>query len=287
MKQRASLSSPLPPDLAEALRQPFAPQEVRLQAGKRRQTAEGGAWVCLAVPVIPFSSVKARLEQHTPGRWSASLPSLIVAGDRLVVVAQVQLDGKISSASSEVPFPQSALLATTEELLTLVPEVFEAAFVKACTQFGLGRYLTDLAREWVPFDAAHGRLALSTEQQQAHLLKLYRQAGFSVPPPSAFPILTSSRQGQGTSQVSESQTRAGDTQDHSSASPSPLPLSREALRVRKIAWVRQQCASHPGSLARILTRWQVYNLEALSDDALREVVTSIQQSSARALPKAS
>lgn len=269
----------LPPDLVEALRRPFAPQEVRLHAGRRRPATTGDSWICLAIPLVPYQTLKARLDHLVPERWSSSFPSLIVAGGRLVAVAQLRIGRAVQDASSEIPFQQAALLNATEELLTQVPEAFEAAVVKACAQFGLGSYLAELAREWVPFDTERGRIALSEEQQHAHVLKLYQQAGLAEPPHPAMVRSLADRQ------VPSAQT--GEMRDGTTPFRPSAPLSKEAWRSQKIAWVRQQCAARPGSLANILEHWHVYNLDALSDDDLRQVVTSIQQSPTRALPKAS
>lgn len=276
-------SSALLPDLVEALRQPFAPQEVRLRAGKYRQTTDGSSWICFASPLISLSALEARLEQCASGKWHASLPSLMVAGGRLVIVVQIHLHERVYDASSEVPFQQTTLLTEPEHLLVQLPVAFEMAFAKACSQFGLGRYLAHLAREWLPYDPQHGRIALSSEEQYAYVLKLYRQAGLEVPSHPVSAHTPHKRQDN----VHTFPARTGKIPEIESAASPAAPMNRDMLRARKIAWVRQQCASHSGSLARILARWHVYNLEALSDAELRQVVVSIEQSPSHTLPRAS
>jgi hypothetical protein len=242
----------LPADLLDAFRQPFAPQEVRLRVGRRRQPKEG-MWQCVALPVVERRFYEARLDALVPGGWSSTSPSLVVAADRLLLSACVQIGDISHTDYGEMPLKQTVLLDEVEELIVSVPEAFEQAFVRVCARFGLGRYLADLAREWVPYDAQRGRMALSPEQQQAHVLKLYQQANILLP---------NQPQPRGNTRTSGTMTK-------------------DAKRNEDLAWIRQQCTSHAGSLAGILKHWHVQRLEDLTDEQLVKVMNSIHQSLAR------
>lgn len=245
-------------DVRAALQQPFAPHEVQLRAGKRRARDDGG-WECIAIPVLARRSIEDRLDTLVPGEWETTSPSLVVADRRIVVCARVTIGTITHTDYGEIFLDRPAVPDEVEELLWSVPDTFDHAFQRACARFGLGRYLDDLAREWLPYDAERACIALSPEQQHAHLLKLYQQAGLPRPQEIAQPAC-----------------------DEREPTPTSLSAMREGIRARDLAWVRQQCAAHPRSLQRILTRWQVPRLDDLSDLQLAEVMNSIHSSQARA-----
>jgi hypothetical protein len=269
----ASSSFPtLPPALLEALRQPFAPDEVRLRAGRRRPAAAQGCWECEAVPALERRVIEARLDALVPSGWSTTSPALVVAADRITVSAQVTIGRITHTDYGEVSLTRPIVPDAVGELSASVPEAFERAFLRVCARFGLGRYLAELAREWVPYDAKRGCLALSPEQQRAHLRKLYQQAGLALPPEKPEPPLCLAPallDNRIPSLHAEGEGRA------------IKAVTRESLRARDLAWIRQQCASHAGSLARILQRWQVRHLEELSDAQVTDIINSIHQSRAR------
>jgi hypothetical protein len=111
-------------------------------------------------------------------------------------------------------------------------------------------YLTELAREWVPYDTARGRIALSPEQQQAHILKLYRQAGLPVDSPT-----------QQTAPQNKSQNSVADT--------------GKRRREQNLAWVRKQCAGKP--LQSILQHYHLQRLEEISNNDLASLMQRIRQ----------
>lgn len=273
----------LPYDLLDALRQPFAPHDVRLRVGKRRRRDE--AWECTAVPVLSRQAIETRFDTLVPGGWSTSSPSLVVAHDRMTVSVQVSIGPIAHTDYGEVSLSCSTVPNEVEEFLWSVPEAFEHAFIRACARFGAGRYLSNFAREWVPYDAERGCIALSSQQQQAHILKLYQQADI--------PIQSNPDQFMTSASEEPLQPPAPGypgTEVQPQGVPDSSPLStvaRERIRAQDIAWVQQQCASHPNSLQRILRRWHVPYLEDLSDAQLTDIVKSIRQShtrSAQTLP---
>lgn len=284
---RFSPPATLPPELLDALRQPFPPDEVHVRVGRQRCTPEG-AWLCEAIPWIDARTCETRLDQVVPGGWSTTSPSLVVVEGRLIISARVQIGASEHTDYAELPLSSATLLHETAELLVTVPDAFEHAFVRACARFGIGRSLAHLPRLWVSYDTARKQIALSPEQQRTHLRLLYQQARIS----GASPTNTDQRSIQANQRVPRTETvpssiSGGTVPDGNDAQVRLTPLSRDALRTEKIAWVRQQCATSSGSLARILTHWQITNLEALSNDDLRDVVVSIQQSHARIHPHTS
>ncbi len=272
----------LPSDLLAALQHPFAPQEVRLRVGRKRQTREG-VWQCLAMPVVRPRTYEARLDMLVPGGWSTASPSLVVAADHLTISAQVSIGSITHTDYGEMQLKVATFLPNeVEELIVSVPEAFEQAFVRVCARFGLGRYLADLVREWVPYDVERGCIALSPEQQQAHVLKLYQQAGvpFDLSVAPVLPIARAHVARLAPAPLPPKPVQEAEDQHHSAPEPKPRPngsleRANARLRARNLAWVREHCAGKP--LQSILRHFQLAHLEDISDADLAGVINGTHQ----------
>jgi hypothetical protein len=199
--------------------------------------------MCVAIPVVSQRWYEDRLHALVPGNWSTTAPSLVVAQDRLVIAAQVQIGSLTHTDYAERPFQVSTALTELENIAPDAQAAFERAFVGACARFGLGRYLTDLARELVPYDPERRAIALSPKAQLDHVQKLYQQAGILIQPSVEL-----------------------------SHSASTLDLAAR-LRERDLAWIREQC--NAGVLKRICLHYQVACLEELSDIQLASAINAI------------
>jgi hypothetical protein len=245
----------LPRDLLDALSQPFAPQEVRLRPGTCEQMPDGH-WRCRAVPFADRLAYEARLNALVPGQWSTTSPSIVVAQTRLVVAAQVQIGPIGHTAYGELLLPAPAAPDEAGAWVRTVPQTFAQAFIGACQRFGLGRYLVHLACEWVRYDSQRQAIALSTDEQLAHVHKLYQQAGVLMPPE---PVVE----------------QAGNRGPSEPTRQEPAETQAFSLRARDLAWVRGQCDGQP--LRNILHHYGIASLEDLTDLQLVDVVANIRR----------
>src|SRR5262249_34293820 len=134
-----------------------------------------------AVPFVPRHVYEARLDQLFSGNWSILSPSVVVSSNRIVVLAELHLGPVTRSDYGELLLPPPTEPHDPLAWVSSTPEAFDQAFVAACMRFGLGRTLGELAREWLPYDPKRGQIALSSEEQATHILKLYQQAGLLEP----------------------------------------------------------------------------------------------------------
>ena len=141
-------------DLVARLEVPFAPNEIKWRVVKTGQRGRRGA-------ILPFADPRAytdRLNQlFTPGGWSrvcvvSHVPSLCrQKEDKVIVTAKVLSAvavtihrlGSHTGAGEEWADEQNA--ATTADA---------QAFKRACSYFGLGRYLYRFQETWVNLDGA-------------------------------------------------------------------------------------------------------------------------------------
>lgn len=245
----------LPRDLLDSLSQPFAPQEVRLRPGTREQMQDG-RWRCRAIPFAERPAYEARLNALVPGQWSTTSPSIVVAQARLVVAAQVKIGPIGHTAYGELLLPAPIAPDEAGAWVRTVPQAFAQAFIGACQRFGIGRYLAQLAREWVPYDPQHQSIALSADEPMAQMRKLYQQAGLLIPREAPMEQADEREQGGQTRQdVAETQAFS--------------------LRTRDLAWVRGQCDGLP--LRNILHHYGIASLEDLTDLQLVDVVANIRR----------
>lgn len=254
-EQYRAYAPKLPRELLEAFAQPFTPQEVQLRSGRQEQDQQSGQWVCRAIPFVGRRTYEARLDALVPGSWATTAPSVVVASHRLVVAIQLQI-GPISHTDyGELLLPPPAEPNDLGAWIRGVPEASEQAFLGACRRFGLGRYLAELTREWVPYDRERRAIALSAHEQYAHVLKLYHQAGLSIP----------------------------STPEHPRASETAFAERKDpdtSLRARDLEWVRKRCAGQP--LRTLLRHYGLTRLEDLTDVQLIEVIKIIRRHQAKA-----
>ncbi len=114
-----------------------------------------------------------RLNAIAYGEWSTPAPVVVVAGNKLICYVTVVLCG--------VPHTDVGEATNNEE--NTGTEAYAQAFKRACSQFGLGRYLYDLEKEWVPFDLQRKQISLDKAQKQAIVKKMYQKAGIVVGTP--------------------------------------------------------------------------------------------------------
>src|SRR6266704_2388453 len=157
-------------DIKEQLKAPFALEDIDfLPKGK---TELDGKTLCMAFPYADPRVYQDRLNELAYGEWSTPAPVVIAAGNKLICYVTVILFG--------VPHTDVGEATNNEE--NTGTEAFAQAFKRACSQFGLGRYLYDLDREWVPFkvEGKSGRIDLDKAGKAAIVRKMYQKAGSST-----------------------------------------------------------------------------------------------------------
>ena len=151
------------------LKEPFALDDIDfLPKGKIEKE---GKTLCMALPYADPRVYQDRLNAVAYGEWSTPAPVVVVAGNRLVCYVTVILCGVAHTDVGE---------ATNNEENTGT-EAWAQAFKRACSQFGLGRYLYTLEKEWVPFNPQRKVIDLDPAQKAAVVKKMYQKAGIALP----------------------------------------------------------------------------------------------------------
>lgn len=138
-------SSPHPPplDWQELLRQlsaPFNPQHVHWRAGATNKDKTKAMALAYAEP----RTYEDRLNTVCPGAWHVTFEPW---GDNRIICKLTIHDVTRSSTGEDTSGTDNS--GTTAEA---------QAFKRACSKFGVGRYLYDLPINWVPYDSAAKRL---------------------------------------------------------------------------------------------------------------------------------
>lgn len=168
-------------DIAAQLAAPFALDDIDfLPKGKVERE---GKTLCMALPYADPRVYQDRLNAIAYGEWSTPAPVVIVAGNKLICYVTVILCG--------VPHTDVGEANNNEE--NTGTEAFAQAFKRACSQFGLGRYLYNLEKEWVPFNAQRKMIDLDKAGKATIVRKMYQKAGIAVGKPAPVtppPIIT-------------------------------------------------------------------------------------------------
>src|SRR6266581_8731480 len=152
-------------DIKEQLKAPFALEDIDfLPKGKIERD---GKTFCMAFPYADPRVYQDRLNELAYGEWSTPAPVVIAAGNKLICYVTVILYG--------VPHTDVGEATNNEE--NTGTEAFAQAFKRACSQFGLGRYLYDLDKEWVPFNVQRKLIDLDVAGKRAIVRKMYQKAG--------------------------------------------------------------------------------------------------------------
>lgn len=267
MTQVLDLDPRLPADLLEALQFPFSHLDIQLQAGAPRE--KEGQWLCQAVPSVPLWCYEARLHQVAPGAWSSLCPSLVVADDHLTLAVRVQIGPISHSSYGEMRIPRLAVPDTLGQIVVSVPDAYSVAFIDACRRFGLGRYLLQLPRRWVPYDTECKVVKMTREEQRALVEEIYQEAGLPLNLP-ATQIRPIGRTGTAEKAAGESRRRKQED-----AQLESLADARALKRARDLAQVKEQCAGR--TMQKLLTKYRLERLEDITDTKLAEVIQWLEQ----------
>ena len=137
-------------EILQELQKPFRPSDVYWKPGS---VAKDGA-KALALPYATLRAYQQRLDTICRGDWSGTYTPW---GDR--IICHLPLYGVTRSSTGEADNQQerSEIAGTSAEA---------QAFKRACSMFGLGRYLYHMPNLWVAYDAATRQF---TDQAKAKL----------------------------------------------------------------------------------------------------------------------
>ena len=169
--------------LAEDLRAPFPPAEIKFLP--KSPVQRGDAWVCLALPYADKRAYEDRLNALAPGRWSTPAMTPLVAGNKLIIPVTLVICEIAHTDVGEAFLTSLSRKGEPREEENAATEAYSQAFRRACAQVGLGRYLYDLPKVWVPYDPQKRAIALSEEELRQLVERLYCKAGLLPTTPAA------------------------------------------------------------------------------------------------------
>lgn len=154
-------------EISKALSEPFAADEIGfLPKGKVERE---GKTLCMALPYADPRVYEDRLNALAPGEWSTPQPVALTVGNKLICYVTVIVCGVAHTDVGEADPGENQ-----------GTEAWAQAFKRSCSQFGLGRYLYDLEKEWVPFNPQKKQIDLDKAGQRAIVRKMYQKAGITV-----------------------------------------------------------------------------------------------------------
>lgn len=151
-------------EIAAQLEEPFAISDIDLLP--KGKSEHDGKTMCMGLPYADVRVYEDRLNKLAPGEWSTPPPLAIVVGQKLVVYVSVTVCGVTHTDVGEAA-------AGGENAAT---ESWAQAFKRACSQFGLGRYLYSLNKVWVPYNAQRKIIDLNEAGIQAIVRRMYSEA---------------------------------------------------------------------------------------------------------------
>ena len=215
------------------LKEPFALDDIDfLPKGKVERE---GKTLCMALPYADPRVYQDRLNAIAYGEWSTPAPVVVVAGNKLICYVTVVLCG--------IPHTDVGEATNNEE--NTGTEAWAQAFKRACSQFGLGRYLYNLEKEWVPFNKERKIIDLTEVQKQAIVKKMYQKAGIILPAANGKALHDLAKAGS----YEKHEAQANGHQ----AEQEQVPLTLEAVQKRAVTT----------GVAKSRKDWQFFNAETL------------------------
>lgn len=156
-------------DIASQLEAPFPLDIIELLP--KGKLERDGKTLCMGMPYADVRVYEDRLNSLACGEWSTPPCTAVVAGNKLLTYVTVVVCG--------VPHTDVGEALTTSE--NGGTEAWAQGFKRACSQFGLGRYLYDLDKEWVPYNVQRKVIDLDAAGICNVARKMYQKAGISVP----------------------------------------------------------------------------------------------------------
>ncbi len=231
----------------------------------------------------------------------------LVAGNKLVIPVTLVICEIAHTDVGEAFLTSLSRKGEPREEENAATEAYSQAFRRACAQVGLGRYLYDLPKAWVPYDPQKRAIALAEEELRLLAERLYRKAGLLPASPAA------GLNGAVASRPGPEQVQAGSSQGSEQPAPAQEPAahkeeerttaSQQASLVPTVAgasngnlreasavispyqrsWIERQLGSDPSRIAKVCQFYQVKTLDELSGQQTVDLVNRLfaQQEEAR------
>jgi hypothetical protein len=237
-------------ELKPALEQPFPQDSVQFLIKEVRQ--EEGKYTCLALPYCNKRVYEDRLNELAYGEWQTLHAAPYTQGNKLIIPATVVLCGITHTDYGEAFLTVQGKNGTSREDENTATEAYSQAFRRACSKFGLGRYLYNLGKLRLPYDPKYKGLALSKAEQLACVEKLYSKAGLLSPPritpkPGTTPTPQTNQEGTSDAQ-------------HDQQPGQPTSYPNETF----FDWVAQSVARDPKRIQGICDHYKVKSLSELN-----------------------
>lgn len=162
-------------DIQANLEEPFAIADIDLLP--KGKIEREGKTLCMGLPYADKRVYEDRLNKLAPGEWSTPPPLALVAGQKLIVYVTVVVCGVVHTDVGEA----STISENGKPSENAATESYAQAFKRACSQFGLGRYLYGLEKAWVPFNAQKKQIDLKPAEIQAVVRRMYSEAHIGTP----------------------------------------------------------------------------------------------------------
>jgi len=289
--------------LVEHLRVPFPPAEIKFLP--KSPVQRGDAWICLALPYADKRTYEDRLNALVPGRWSTPAMTPLVAGNKLVIPVTLVICEIAHTDVGEAFLTSLSRKGEPREEENAATEAYSQAFRRACAQVGLGHYLYDLPKVWVPYDPQKRAIALSEEELRQLVERLYRKVGLlpaspsaeskatitssvgPVPPASA-QELTGAPAAPTLPPAPMQEPAAHMDEERLPASP-PAPLvptvgdasngnlheASDVISPYQRSWIERQLAGDPSRIAKVCQFYQVKTLDELSGQQTVDLVNRL------------
>ncbi|MGB8345721.1 MAG: Rad52/Rad22 family DNA repair protein [Ktedonobacteraceae bacterium] len=228
--------------IAEPLGAPFPPTEIKFLP-KFPQQREG-KWFCLAYPYADKRAYEDRLNALAYGHWQTPPPIALATANKLIIFVTVVLCGIPHTDVGEAFLSRVSRKGEAREEENTATAAYSQAFRRACAQFGLGRYLYTLPKLWLPYNPQERVIALSADEKQQTVERLYRKAGLLAAAPPA--------------KTSKPAVSANASQHHGPSSaqkPDERAAENGHISADELAWVRQQLGDDAEQIAEVCQRY--------------------------------
>lgn len=208
-------------DIQPALKAPFDPADIDFLP--KNQFEKDGQVLCVAMPYADKRVYEDRLNTVCPGEWFSQASVTVAGSNKVITLVTVTVRGVPHTDIGE-SFLTGMVRGELKEEENTATESFAQAFKRACSQFGLGRFLYALDKQYLPYDKAKKRITLSENERKGLVRQMYKKAGLleDTPVERGSPVGASENGTQG--------NQRADTRAAAPAEPDPNgPMTQQQL----------------------------------------------------------
>jgi len=231
----------------------------------------------------------------------------LVAGNKLVIPVTLVICEIAHTDVGEAFLTSLSRKGEPREEENAATEAYSQAFRRACAQVGLGRYLYDLPKVWVPYDPQKRAIALSEEELRQLAERLYCKVGLLPASPAAkVKAATTSRPGPVPVPPASAHEIAGSTpapalsqapvqqpappmDEERIPTPQPAPDgpsvvgestgnladATAVISPYQRSWIERQLEGDPSRIAKVCQFYQVGTLDELSGQQTVDLVNRL------------